>query len=165
MLRAHRVTLAFAVVLILVVTGTTGCTRRRDNTQVVSEVQNRMRADHQLMMGRFQVTGTHGVITLAGYVVSNHQRAAAVRDAWQVKGVKVVVDNLLVVDSTRRSLNPALLKLPASLQNTIPRSKVPAIARPSVAKRVWPTTRSGHRLSFPTTRNMRQLASTPSDRG
>jgi osmotically-inducible protein OsmY len=92
MLLAHRVTLAFAVVLILVVILTTGCTRRRDNIQVVSEVQNRMRADHQLMMGRFQVTGTNGVITLAGYVVSNHQRAAAVRDAWQVKGVKVVVD-------------------------------------------------------------------------
>jgi hypothetical protein len=136
MLRAHRVAFAFIGVLIVLIAGTTGCTRRRDNTQVVSEVQNRMRADHQLMMGRFQVTGTNGVITLAGYVVSNHQRAAAVRDAWQVKGVRVVVDNLLLVDSTRQSLNPALLKLPASLQNTFPRSKIPTIARPSVAKKV-----------------------------
>jgi BON domain-containing protein len=140
MLRAHGVVFAFVGVLIVLVAGTTGCTRRRDNTQVVSEVQNRMRADHQLMMGRFQVTGTHGVITLAGYVVSNHQRAAAVRDAWQVKGVRVVVDNLLLVDSTRQSLNPALLKLPVSLQNTFPRSKIPAIARPSVAKEVSPIT-------------------------
>lgn len=138
MLRAHRAEFAFVGVVIVLVAGTTGCTRRRDNTQVVSEVQNRMRADHQLMMGRFQVTGTSGVITLAGYVVSNHQRAAAVRDAWQVKGVKVVVDNMLLVDSTRQGLNPALLKLPASLQNTLPRSKIPAIARPLVAKKVSP---------------------------
>jgi len=142
MLRAHRIEFAFIGVLTVLVAGTTGCTRRRDNTQVVSEVQNRMRADHQLMMGRFQVTGTNGVITLAGYVVSNHQRAAAVRDAWQVKGVKVVVDNLLLVDSTRQSLNPALLKLSASSQNTFPRSKIPAIAQPSVAKKVSPINNS-----------------------
>jgi hypothetical protein len=139
MLRAHRVVFVFGGVLIVVVAGTTGCSRRRDNTtQVVSEVQNRMRADHQLMMGRFQVTGSNGVITLAGYVVSNHQRAAAVRDAWQVKGVKVVVDNILLVDSTRQDLSPALLKPPAPLQKTILRSKIPAIARPAVGKEVSP---------------------------
>jgi hypothetical protein len=138
MLRAYRVAFAFVGVLIVLVAGTTGCTRRRDNVQVVSEVQNRMRADHRLMMGRFQVTGTNGVITLAGYVASDYQRAAAVRDAWQVKGVKIIVDNLRLVDSTRQSLNPALLKVPASLQNTISRSKAPAISRPSVARRISP---------------------------
>jgi hypothetical protein len=120
MLRAHRVVFAFVGILIMImlVAGTTGCSRRQDNAQVVSEVQNRMRADHQLMMGRFQVTGTKGVITLAGYVASDHQRAAAVRDAGQVEGVRVVVDNLRLVDSTRQSLNLALLKPPSSLQNT-----------------------------------------------
>jgi hypothetical protein len=138
MLRVQRVAFAFVSVLILIVAGTTGCTRRRDNTQVVSEVQNRMRTDHQLMMGRFQVTGTNGVITLAGYVVSNHQRAAAVRDAWQVKGVKVVVDNILLVDSTRQNLSPALLKPPEPLQKTILRSEHPAIAQSSDAKKVSP---------------------------
>ena len=158
MLRAHRAEFAFVGVLIVLVAGTTGCTRRRDNTQVVSEVQNRMRADHQLMMGRFQVTGTKGVITLAGYVVSNHQRAAAVRDAWQVKGVKVVVDNMLLVDSTRQSLNPALLKLPASLQNTLPRSKIPAIARPLVAKKVSP-------VNDPSRPSLSEISASDSPRG
>ncbi len=144
MLRAHRVVFAFVGILIMLVAGTTGCSRRQDNAQVVSEVQNRMRADHQLIMGRFQVTGTNGVITLAGYVASDHQRAAAVRDAWQVEGVKVVVDNLRLVDSPRQNLNSALLKPPSSLQNTIPRSKAPAIARPSVARRVSPIDNSPH---------------------
>jgi hypothetical protein len=148
LLRAHMIIFAFVGVLALVAAGTTGCSRRRDNAQVVSEVQKRMRADHQLMLGRFQVTGTDGVITLAGYVASDHQRAAAVRDAGQVEGVRVVVDNLRLVDSTRQSLNPALLKPPSSLQNTIPRSKAPAIARPSVARRASAIDNS-HRPSPP----------------
>lgn len=150
MLRAHRIVFAFVGVLILFAAGTTGCSRRRDNAQVVSEVQNRIRADHRLMMGRFQVTGTNGVITLAGYVASNHQRAAAVQDAGQVEGVKVVVDNLRLVDSTDQSLNPASLKPPSSLQNAIPRSEASAIARPSIARRVSPTDNS-HRPSLPET--------------
>ncbi len=97
-----------------------------------------MRADNQLIMGRFQVTGTNGIITLAGYVMSNHQRAAAVRDAWQVQGVKVVVDNIRLVDSNRTSVSPVFLKPSASSQNTSPRSKAPAIAPPSVARSVSP---------------------------
>ena len=133
MLRAYRSVFAFVGVLSVLTAGTTGCSRRRDNSQVVSEVQNRMRADNQLMMGRFQVTGTNGIITLAGYVVSNHQRAAAVRDAWRVKGVKVVVDNIRVVDSSRTRVSPAFLKPSASLQNNISQSKAPTIAPHSVA--------------------------------
>ena len=150
MLRAHKIVFAFVGVLILLAAGTTGCSRRRDNAQVVSEVQNRIRADHRLMMGRFQVTGTNGVITLAGYVASNHQRAAAVQDAGQVEGVKVVVDNLRLVDSTGQSLNPVSLKPPSSLQNTISRSEASAIARPSIARRVSPLDNS-HRPSLPET--------------
>ena len=161
MLRAHRVAFAFVGVLTVLAAGTTGCTRRRDNTQVVSEVQNRMRADHQLMMGRFQVTGTNGVITLAGYVVSNHQRAAAVRDAWQVKGVQVVVDNLLLVDSTRQSLSSALLKPSAPLQKTILRSEHPTIAPPTDAKQVAPINDSP-RPSLPETSKSDSPSGAPS---
>ena len=138
MLRACRSVFAFVGVLSVLTAGTTDCSRRRDNSQVVSEVQSRMRADNQLMMGRFQVTGTNGIITLAGYVVSNHQRAAAVRDAWQVKGVKVVVDNIRVVDSSRTSVSLAFLKPSASAQNNIPASKAPTIPRSSVARRIMP---------------------------
>jgi hypothetical protein len=150
MVRAHRIVFGFVGVLIVLVAGTTGCSRRRDNPQVVSEVQNRMRADRRLMMARFQVTGTNGVVTLAGYVASNDQRAAAVQDAWQVDGVKVVVDNLRLVYSTRQSLTPAVLESPASVQKTIPPSRAPVIARASVARRVSPIDNSP-RPSLPDT--------------
>jgi hypothetical protein len=110
-----------------------------------------MRADNQLIMGRFQVTGTNGIITLAGYVMSNHQRAAAVRDAWQVQGVKVVVDNIRLVDSSRTSVSPAFLKPSASQQNNISQSKAPMITPPSVPRRVSPIANSP-RPRFPRNR-------------
>jgi BON domain-containing protein len=133
MQRAHRIAFTFLSVLVALVVGTTGCARRRDNGQVVSDVQNRIRADRQLTMGRLQVTGTNNVITLAGYVVSNAQRAAAVYDAQQVEGVKTVVDNLRLVGSTPRPLTPVALKPPALVQKAS-RSSVPG--RVLVAKRI-----------------------------
>ena len=161
MLRAYRSVFAFVGVLSVLTAGTTGCSSRRDNSQVVSEVQNRMRADNQLMMGRFQVTGTNGIITLAGYVVSNHQRAAAVRDAWQVKGVKVVVDNIRVVDSSRTSVSPAFLKPSASVQNNISPSKARMIPPSSVARRIMPIDNSP-RAALPETSTSSSPRSTAS---
>jgi hypothetical protein len=136
MLRAHKFAFAVLVALILLVAGTMGCTRQRDNVQVVSEVQNRILADRRLMMGRLQVTGTSSVITLAGYVLSNDQRATAVQDAWQVEGVKTVVDNLRLVGSAPQSLALVALKPTALVQKANPLSKAPVIAQVSAARRV-----------------------------
>lgn len=136
MLRAHRIALAFLGALILLLAGTTGCTRQRDNAQIVSEVQNRILADRRLMMGRLQVTGTRSVITLAGYVLSNDQRAAAVQDVWQVEGVRTVVDNLRLVDSAPQSPAVVALKPPAFVPKANPVSKAPEIAQVSAARRI-----------------------------
>jgi hypothetical protein len=134
MSRAHRIAFTFLSVVVALMVGTTGCARRRDNGEVVSDVQNRIRADHQLTMGRLQVTGTNNVITLAGYVVSNEQRAAAVHDAQQVEGVKTVVDNLRLVGPAPR-LTPVGLKPPALVQNAS-RSSMPMPGRVLVARRI-----------------------------
>ena len=129
--RVHRI--AFAFFSILVVVGTTGCARRRDNGQIVAEVQNRIRGDRQLTMGRLQVTGANNVITLAGYVLSNEQRAAAVHDAQQVEGVKTVVDNLRLVDSMPRTLSLVALKSSALVQKA---GRTSVISRVSMARGV-----------------------------
>jgi hypothetical protein len=71
-----------------------GCSRVRDNAQLTSEVQSRIRNDHRLRMARIQVRSTNGIVTLSGYVGTDEQRAATVQDAAQIKGVRVVVDNL-----------------------------------------------------------------------
>lgn len=101
MTRAQRIGFELFGVLAVFLIGAISCSRRPDNGQIVSEVQNRIRADRRLMMARFQVTGTNHIITLAGYVASDDQRVAAVQDARGVDGVKVVVDNLRLSDSSR----------------------------------------------------------------
>jgi BON domain len=72
----------------------TGCSRVRDNAQLTSDVQKRIRNDYRLQMARIQVRSTDGIVTLSGYVSTDAQRAATVQDAAQINGVRVVVDNL-----------------------------------------------------------------------
>jgi hypothetical protein len=74
-----------------------------DNPQVASEVEDRIRADRRLQMTRIHVSASSGIVTLAGDVSSGADRLAAVRDASKIKGVKVVVDNLRVIDPNRES--------------------------------------------------------------
>jgi hypothetical protein len=136
MLRAPRIAFGLLGALIVLVAGTTGCARRRDNEQVVSEVRSRILADSKLTMGRLQVTGTNNVITLAGYVLNNDQRTAAVRDVWQVEGVKTVVDNLRLVGSTPQSLTLMALKPTALVQKGKSPAAVPVTSRISVPNRV-----------------------------
>ncbi len=84
--------------LALLALGTTGCSRARSNAQIASDVQNRIRTDARMQMARVRVLATGGVVTLSGYVTSDDQRAATVQDASQVKDVRLVIDNLRVVE-------------------------------------------------------------------
>jgi len=94
----------------LLAVGITACSRRRDNTQVASEVQSKIRADGRMQTARIQVVATRGVVTLAGYVASSDQRAATVQDAAQVKGVRVLIDNLRIVDPNPQTPTIAMQK-------------------------------------------------------
>jgi BON domain len=100
MFQPSRLGLDFFVALVSVLT--VGCSHPGDNSeQLVSKVQNLLRSDQRLMMARLQVTGLHSIITIRGYVVDDAQRAAVLQDVCRVKGVKVVVDNLRMIDSSR----------------------------------------------------------------
>jgi hypothetical protein len=92
--------------LALLALGTSGCSRARSNIQVASDVQNRIRTDARMQMARVRVLVTGGVVTLSGYVTSNDQRAATVQDASQVKDVRLVIDNLRVVEAQPHELQP-----------------------------------------------------------
>jgi BON domain len=74
-----------------------GCSGRRNNADVASDVQSRLRSDARMQMARVQVIATAGIVTLSGYVASVEQRMATVQDASQVKGVRVVIDNLRII--------------------------------------------------------------------
>ena len=91
---------------------------------VVSEVQHRIRTDHRLQMTQVQVRASNGIITLSGDVGSAAERVAVVQDAAQIKGVRVVVDNLRVIDPNRQGPTPPVQ---ASVARTASRSKAPII--------------------------------------
>ncbi len=97
-----------------------------DTAQVVSEVQNRIRADRRLQMTRVRVRESNGIITLSGDVGSSAERIAAVQDAGQIKAVKVIVDNLRVIDPKRQSPTTAVQP---SVARPARRSKAPTISR------------------------------------
>ena len=91
---------------------------------VVSAVQHRIRTDRRLQMTQVQVRASNGIITLSGDVGSAAERVAAVQDAAQIKGVRVVVDNLRVIDPNRQGPTPPVQ---ASVAKTASRSKAPTI--------------------------------------
>ena len=66
-------------------------------TKMVSEVEGRIRADRRLQRTPIHASERGGIITLSGDVSSREQRVAAIEDA-QITGVKVVVDNLRVIN-------------------------------------------------------------------
>jgi BON domain len=101
MLRRRRV--VCIGVLSLVALGTTGCSRRRTSSQIVSNVQNNIRTDGRMQMARVQVVATNGVVTLSGYVTSDEQRNATMQDASRVEGVRTVIDNLRIIDASPQS--------------------------------------------------------------
>jgi hypothetical protein len=100
-----------------------------DTTQVVSEVQNRIRADRRLQMTQVQVSASNGIITLSGDVGTGADRLAAVQDASKIKAVKVVVDNLRVIDPNCQSSTTAVQ---ASVARTASQSKAPTIPKAGV---------------------------------
>src|SRR2546425_2493486 len=98
MLKLRRLGVGWISLLSLVALGTAGCSRSPSNSEVAADVKNRIRTDGRMQMARVQVLATKGVVTLSGYVTGSEQRVAMVEDAAQAKGVRLVVDNLRIVD-------------------------------------------------------------------
>jgi hypothetical protein len=121
MLRLGKLGIGRVFLLSLLALATTGCSRGRANSQVASEVQNRLRTDTRMQMARVQVLASNGVVTLSGYVISNQQRVTTVRDAAQIKGVRVVVDNLRIVEPNSQSPAVAMQQPSAGVVHSVAR--------------------------------------------
>jgi BON domain len=85
-----------------------------DTAQVVSEVQNRIRADRRLQRTKVQVRARNGIITLFGDVGSEAERVAAAQDAARIGGIEALVNSLRVITNPQ-SPTSALQKPSASV--------------------------------------------------
>jgi hypothetical protein len=86
-----------------------------DAAQVVSEVQNRIRADRRLQRTQVQVRASNGVITLSGDVGSEAERVVAAQDAARIRGIEALVNTLRVITNPQSPTTSALQKPSASV--------------------------------------------------
>jgi BON domain len=75
-----------------------GCSRKptRTDAQIAVEIQSKLYRDSAIQSRQIEIQAANGVVTLAGEVGSDSERAAAASDAATVEGVRTVVSNLEV---------------------------------------------------------------------
>lgn len=127
------------LVLVIMLGLVVGCARKPDDAKISSEVQGKFSQDSGLSSKQLTVQSSDGVVTIAGTVDNDAQREAASRQAASVPGVKTVVNNLKVADSSTVAASAAPPIVPAPASNTPPAVKPKAgitkpIAKISVAK-------------------------------
>ena len=79
-----------------------GCSKKPNDAQVSTDVQNKFSQDSGLSDKQLTVQASNGVVTLAGTVDNDAQRDAAARQAASIPGVREVVNNLQVGPRPRR---------------------------------------------------------------
>src|SRR5882757_11413712 len=84
------------LVLVGILAAGTACSRAAGDSELTSQVQNKINADSGLQDKQLTVQTANGVVTLSGTVDNEAQRTAASRYASTVSGVKEVVNNLEV---------------------------------------------------------------------
>ena len=106
-----------------------GCSRGQNDFQLKTAVQNKISDDDRLKMP-LQVRVDHGVVILSGTVNSASERVAADQDAAQVEGVKVVADNLKLIDPIRPGTAEVIQKPKPSVEIAGPGSSVRRTPKP-----------------------------------
>ncbi len=89
----------YAIVMLAVALALlSGCSRKPIPTdaQITIEIQSKLYSDSAIKSRQIEVQAANGVVTLAGDVGSDTERAAAASDAASIAGVKTVVNNLQV---------------------------------------------------------------------
>jgi hypothetical protein len=109
-----------ALALALVV----GCSRGRSDSDLASDVRNKVLADPNVSSRQIEVHSENGVVTLSGAVESEMERLAAGNSAAQVQGVRTVVNNLTVAEQAELRFDDPTP--PRALARQAPRAAQPA---------------------------------------
>src|SRR5437016_12489297 len=88
--------LLLTVALMILIAGCNKDQTPRSDSQVASDITNKINSDANLPNKQIAVGSNNGVVTLSGTVASESERLTAANDASQVEGVKTVVNNLVV---------------------------------------------------------------------
>jgi BON domain len=119
------------LVLAAVLAGVVGCSSAQttqhyivDDARIAADVQSRIATDPALNTGNIGVTSNDGVVYLTGTVPSADRLARATELAREVRGVRSVVNNMVVAGAPPRvAIVPAV---PAPAPVVVPPSPAPA---------------------------------------
>src|SRR5579872_3606084 len=98
MKKTYAVVYSFILAAILLVG--VGCAKKLDDAKMSSDIQSKYSQDSGLASKQLTVQANNGVVTLSGTVDNEAQRDAAGRQAAAEPGVKTVINNLQVGDSS-----------------------------------------------------------------
>jgi BON domain len=88
------------VLLAMIFSLSVGCAKKLDDAKMSSDIQSKYSQDSGLASKQLTVQANNGVVTLSGTVDNEAQRQAAARQAAAEPGVKTVINNLQIGDSS-----------------------------------------------------------------
>lgn len=137
------------LILVLILGLAAGCSKNplgssRSDAQIASDVQNKIFSDPNVQSRQISVQSANGVVTIAGNVNSEAERAAAANDAAQVEGVKTVVNNLQV--QTASATPPPMAEQEQAESTPPPAATQPRRSSRPAATRATTTRGSGSRV-------------------
>jgi hypothetical protein len=91
-----RITVCLCILLLISVAGTVACSKVPNDSQISTQLQDKLNSDSGLQGKQLSVQAANGTVTLSGSVDNDVQREAAARYASAIPGVKQVVNNLQV---------------------------------------------------------------------
>jgi len=138
-MKARYALVTLAIMALLTLGLTLGCTKARSDAQVASDVQNKIFSDAAVQSRQITVQSSNGVVTLSGYVNSDAERAAAANDAAQIEGVKTVVNNLEASAPANAAVQPPPEQLPVEQPPAEPARSAPRRAERERSTRERPT--------------------------
>jgi hypothetical protein len=122
------------VVLLAVVAVGAGCAKAPDDSQLTSQIQEKLSSDSGLQDKSITVQTAGGVVTLSGAVENDAQRTAAARYASSIPGIKQVVNNLEVAGDSQ--MTPPAEQIAQAPPVEAPRRSAP---KPKASRpRTWP---------------------------
>ena len=108
---------SLALLLILIAAG---CSKAPSDSQIASNIQNKLSADSGLQGKQLVIQAVNGSVTLSGTVDNDAQRDAAAKYASSEPGVKQVINNLQLAPALADQQTPAPAPPPAEIPKPSP---------------------------------------------
>ena len=126
----RRLSSVLLFLLALILVSSIGCARKPDDAKISSQIQLKYSQDSGLSSRQLTVQASNGIVTLTGFVENDAQREAAARQAASVDGVKEVVNNLQVGNTTSATPPAAEPKVGGTkLAGSVPSNASPRVRK------------------------------------